>query len=113
MNRTMIRLALGTTVLSTGLLGLAGTAAASQPGTAGYWNVAAGASATVKLVCPSYAPVMLTETLKLTPKAGVVVTGTVYAPAADVFGRDYMFISATNTNATASGLGGSASCSAI
>jgi len=112
MNRTMIRLALGTTVLSAGLLGLADTAAAST-GTAGYWNLAAGASATVKLVCPSYAPVMLTETLKLTPKAGVVVTGTVYAPAADVFGRDYMFISATNTNATTSALGGSATCTAV
>lgn len=110
MNRTMIRVALGTAALSAGLAVFAGPASAAQYGTSSYLPLPAASSGTLKLICPSYATHMLLDTVKLTPKAGVTVTGTTYLPNNDVFHRDYLLVDVTNTSAVASGITAAAYC---
>ncbi|MGW4641102.1 hypothetical protein ACWEN6_21430 [Sphaerisporangium sp. NPDC004334] len=109
--RHSLRAVAAATALAGGLLAVAGPAsAATIAKISNYTPIAPGATTSMRLVCPSYAPTMLLDTVAFTPKAGVTVTGTSLDTSSDAFHRHILTITAQNGSAAWSGLTALATC---
>ncbi|MEV1168539.1 hypothetical protein [Nonomuraea sp. NPDC049784] len=101
-------------VLATAVAGgLAAIAAPASAATAGAGNavwVEVGATRSFLVMCPSYAPTMLTDTITITAGTGVSVS-TSLDTSSDAFSRDKLTVTATNGGAVRRYVSVTATCS--
>ncbi|MBO4273074.1 hypothetical protein [Microbispora triticiradicis] len=107
--RTSIRLALAAAAVAGGLAAASAPALATTGATANSGRVAPGATGTFLAICPSYAPHMLADTIKITAPAGVAIS-TDLTRDSDVFHRDLLKVTAVNGTSASAYVAITASC---
>jgi hypothetical protein len=99
------------TALAGGALTVSAPAWAGRTvGAANYTSVAPNGTAVLRLMCPSYAPTMLVDTIAFTPKSGAIITGYTVDTDSDAFSRDLLTATVANTFSAWSGVTVTATC---
>jgi anti-sigma factor RsiW len=98
------------TALAGGLTAIAVPASAATAGAGNAVWVEVGTTRSFLVMCPSYAPTMLTDTITITAGTGVSVS-TSLDTSSDAFSRDKLTVTATNGGAVRRYVSVTATCS--
>jgi hypothetical protein len=96
--RITLRVALATAAVAGGLLATVAPASATTAGAGNAVWVDPGTTRSFLVMCPSYAPTMLTDTISITAGTGVSVTTSLDTDS-DAFSRDKLTVTAANGSA--------------